>query len=214
MATRKTKVTTVSTPAMYSFDVIEHGKLMHYQRPVIDATPDRLLALVKADSELDSAIIGSLFTGKKLAFNSGSAFVKAVNDNRAKGAKAVTKNDVKAAYDKLQAYARIIEINSTPLQSAWDKFTADKIAEREVIKLENTKLEAKGEKAKALPRITAPTVNGILAMIKPAVDVDHLASALKSMKTAYNHFLELKGKQAQQDSEKLAALIVSNGGEI
>ena len=211
MASRKQ---VVSTQAMYSFDVIEHGKLMHYQRPVIDATPDMLLGLVKADSELDSAIIGSLFTGKAMAFNSGSAFVKAVNDNRAKGAKAVTKNDVKAAYDKLQAYARIIEINNTPLQSAWDKFTADKIAEREVIKLENTKLEAKGEKAKTLPRITAPTVNGILAMIKPAVDVDHLAAAIKSMKTAYNHFMELKGKQAQQDSEKLAALIVSNGGEI
>lgn len=211
MASRKQ---VVSTQSMYSFDVIEHGKLMHYQRPVIDATPDMLMGLVKADSELDSAIIGSLFTGKALAFNSGSAFVKAINDNRAKGAKAVTKNDVKAAYDKLQAYARIIEINNTPLQSAWDKFTADKIAEREAIKLENAKLEAKGEKPKALPRITAPTVNGILAMIKPAVDVDHLASALKSMKTAYNHFLELKGKQAQQDSEKLAALIVSNGGEI
>lgn len=211
MASRKQ---VVSTQAMYSFDVIEHGKLMHYQRPVIDATPDMLLGLVKADSELDSAIIGSLFTGKAMAFNSGSAFVKAVNDNRAKGAKAVTKNDVKAAYDKLQAYARIIEINNTPLQSVWDKFTADKIAEREAIKLENAKLEAKGEKAKTLPRITAPTVNGILAMIKPAVDVDHLAAAIKSMKTAYNHFMELKGKQAQQDSEKLAALIVSNGGEI
>lgn len=211
MASRKQ---TVSTQVMYSFDVIEHGKLMHYQRPVIDATPEMLMGLVKADSELDSAIIGALFTGKPLAFNSGSAFVKAINDNRAKGAKAVTKNDVKAAYDKLQAYARITEINNTPLQSTWDKFTADKIAEREAIKLENAKLEAKGEKPKALPRITAPTVNGILAMIKPVVDVDHLAAAIKSMKTAYNHFMELKGKQAQQDSEKLAALIVSNGGEI
>jgi hypothetical protein len=211
MATRKTKAV---SPAIYSFDAIEHGKLVHYQRPVIDATPEMLMSLVKADSELDNAIIGALFTGKNLAFNSGSAFVKAINDNRVKGVKTVSKNDVKASYDKLQAYARIIEINAKPLQSLWDTFTKTKIAERETIKKENLALEAKGEKPKTLPRIIAPTVNGILAMIKPSVEVDHLVSAIKSMKTAYNHFLELKGKTAQTDSEKLKALIISNGGEV
>lgn len=212
MAT-KAKASTVKA-STYSFDVIEHGKLVHFERAVIDATPDLLLGLVKADSELDSAIIGSLFTGKRLAFANGAAFVKAINDNKVKGAKATTKNDVKAAYDKLQAYARIIELNDKPLQSAWNQYTAEKIAEREAIKKENAALEAKGEKGKTLPRITAPTVNGILAMLKPTVDVDHLMAAVKSMKTAYNHFLELKGKQAQLDSEKLAAIIIANGGEL
>jgi hypothetical protein len=199
---------------MYSYDAIEHGKLVHYQRPVVAVTTEMLSTLVIADSELDNAIIGALFIGKKLEYTNGSAFVKAINASKVKGAKTVSKNDVKASYDKLQAYSRIIEISAKPLQAVWDKFTDTKIAERDAIKKENVKLEANGEKPKTLPRITAPTVNGILSMLKPEVEVDHLTSAIKSMKTAYNHFLELKGKTAQNDSDKLKALIISNGGEV
>jgi len=218
MATAKkpaTKLATKSTAiATYSYDAIEHGKLVHYIKPVITASVELLADLVKADSELDRAIIGSLFIGKPLAFANGSAFVKALNNNKAKGAKSVTKNDVKPAYDKLQAYARIVELNNKPLQALWNTYTAEKIAEREAIKKENIILEANGEKPKALTRVTAPTVNGILAMLKPSAEVDHALAMVKSLKTSYNHCLELKGKKAQLDAEKIAALIIANGGEI
>lgn len=212
MATAK-KVTVPAT-VTYSYDAIEHGKLVHYVKPVKALTNEALFGFVKADSELDGAIIGALFIGEKLIYANGSAFVKAINDNKVKGVKAVTKNDVKASYDKLQAYARILELNNKPLQSLWNSFTAEKIAERDLQKVENVKLEANGEKAKTLPRITAPTVNGILAMLKPSVEVDHALAMVKSLKTSYNHCLELKGKKAMQDAEKIAAIIVSNGGEI
>ena len=214
MASRKPTATKPTATATYSFDAIEHGKLVHYTKPVKAMETDALLTLVKTDREIDDAIIGSLFAGTPLMFHSGSAFVKAINENRAKGAKAITKNDVKAAYDKFQVVARIKELNDGPLQALWNTFTAEKIAERELIKLDNVKLEANGEKPKTLPRIIAPTVNGILAMLKPSVDVDHLVAMVKSLKTSYNHCLELKGKKAQQDAEKIAALIIANGGEI
>lgn len=213
-STKATKATKAVAPSMFHFDTIENGKLLHIELPVKPITNEMLSNLVKADSELDDAIIGALFTGQPIPYKNGAEFVKAINESRAKGAKAVTKLDVKSAYDKLQAYARIIEIDSQPLQAKWDSFIAEKIAERETVKKENAELEAKGEKGKALPRITRPTVNGILSMLKPKNDVDHLEAALKSLKTAYNHFLELKGKKAQLDAEKLESIIVANGGSI
>lgn len=212
--TRKPRATKTETVNMFHYDIIENGKLLHIEQPVKTFTPDMVSALVTADKDFDDVLIGALFIGKALPIVSGSALVKSINETRAKGTKAITKNDIKAAYDKLQAYARIRELSTEPLQMAWDKFTADKIAEREALKKENAELEAKGEKAKTLPRIAKPSVNGILAMLKPVVDVDHLQAFLKSAKTAYNHLLECKGKKAQQDAEKLAALIVSNGGQV
>ena len=215
MATpRKPRNSKTETVAEFHYDVIENGKLIHIVQPVKTFTPDMVSALVTADKDFDDVLIGALFTGKALPIDSGSALVKSINESRAKGTKAITKNDIKAAYDKLQAYARIRELSTEPLQAKWDSFTKAKIAEREQIKKENAVLEAKGEKSKTLPRIAKPSVNGILAMLKPAVDVDHLQAFLKSAKTAYNHLLECKGKKAQQDAEKLAALIVSNGGQV
>jgi len=200
--------------SMFHYSAIENGKLVHIEKPVQPLTVDMLKDFASASNAIDEAIIGALFTGSALPFESGAAYVKAINATRAKGERAVTKNDVKAAYDKMQAAARIRELSTEPLQMAWDKYTTEKIAEREAIKKENAALEAAGEKPKTLPRVTAPTVNGILAMLKPAVEVDHLAAFLKSAKTAYNHLLECKGKKAQQDAEKLAAIITSNGGEV
>lgn len=217
MATpRKPRNAKTETVNMFHYDVIENGKLIHIEQPVKEISVDLVSSLIQSDRDIDDAIIGALFTGSKLPFYSGADFVKTINEGKkAKGEKGrVTKNDVKAAYDKFQAVARIRELSTEPLQMAWDKFTAEKIAEREALKKENAALEAKGEKAKTLPRIAKPSVNGILAMLKPVVDVDHLAAFLKSAKTAYNHLLECKGKKAQQDAEKLAALIVSNGGQV
>jgi len=211
---RKARATKTETIAMFHYDVIENGKLLHVEKPVQPLTVDMLKDFASASNAIDEAIIGALFTGLALPFESGAAYVKAVNATRGKGERAVTKNDVKAAYDKMQAAARIRELSSEPLQSAWDSFIKSKIAEREQIKKDNAALEAAGEKPAALPRIAKPSVNGILAMLKPVVDVDHLQAFLKSAKTAYNHLLECKGKKAQQDAEKLAALITSNGGQV
>lgn len=208
---RNSKTETVNT---FHYDVIENGKLAHVEKPVKPLTDLALLELTQANDIVSEAIIGALFTGAKLPFESGSAYVKYLNSIKAKTDKHISKADVKSAYDYLDVAKKIRELSTEPLQMAWDKFTADKIAEREAMKKENAALEVKGEKSKTLPRIAKPSVNGILAMLKPETEIDHLAAFLKSAKTAYNHLQECKGIKAQQDAEKLAALIVSNGGQV
>lgn len=236
MATRKTK--SPNAIPSFTFQYVSDNKVI---TDVMEYTPlaiDTLASHSKSGASINASITAALMLGKPLQFNSGSDYVKFLNEDKnnyipvykkdADGKpvmhegkpviasyRKVTKLDVKSTYDLLDVAKKAFKLSGNEnLVSQWADYTSKLMAKRNAINAENAIRKANGESPKTNVKVLAPTPNGILAMLKPETEVDHLDAALKSMKTAYNHFLELKGKQAQLDSEKLAALIVSNGGEI
>jgi hypothetical protein len=211
MATRKQAVT--STP-MFHYNHFVKGVLTTAEFPVIQLTTAMLDSLVKAEKAVSGAIIGSLLSGAELPFASGSEYVKAVNEAREKGAPIVTKDDVKSGYDFVQLAGKVRKITTEPLQSKWDDFSANEVKARDARTKENALRKANGENPLTAIRVTKPSVSGLHALVAPVAEVNHLESFIKSLKTAYGHGIELKGKKAMQDMEKLVAMIVSNGGEL
>jgi hypothetical protein len=210
MATRKAK----STATTFSFVTLNtKGIPTTTTKPVSTYTAEQMVEFGNASDALNEHFVGCLLAGIKPVFASPVDFNEyLIKTTGEKINRKVSKQN--ALRLVLTSVASIRELSDKPLQSLWDTFTTNKIAEIAEVKKQNLVLVANGEKAKTLPRITEPNLNALLDMLKPQTEVDHLVSAIKSMKTAYNHFLELKGKQAQTDSEKLKALIISNGGEV
>ena len=212
MTTRKTKA--VSTQSTYSFDIFVNGKLTHIEKPVQPLTMDMLDTLVKAENAVSDSIVGALLAGTPLPYTKGAEYVKAVNEARQKGAPIVTKTEVKSGYDYIQLANKVREITTEPLQAKWNEYTQFKIAEREAVNKENLIRKANGESPFPAVRVTKPTVKGLIDLVSIKAEVNHNEAMVKSLKTAYNHALELKGKQAMQDAEKIAAMIISNGGDL
>jgi len=208
------KTTVKSNVLTFSYDIFVKGKLSHIEKPVQPLTMDMLNTLVKAENAVSDSIVGALLTGTELPFAKGADYVKAVNEARPKGAPLYTKTDVKSGYDYIQLANKVRAITTEPLQAKWNAFTQAKIAEREAINKENLTRKLNGESALATVKVTKPTVKGLFDLVSVKADVDHNEAMVKSLKTAYGHALELKGKQAMNDAEKIAALIFSNGGEL
>ena len=209
-----TKTKTVKSNPTFSYDIFVKGKLTHIEKPVQPLTMDMLNSLVKAETAVNDAIVGALLAGTALPFAKGADYVKAVNDARPKDAPLYKKDDVKSGYDYIQLANKVRAITAEPLQAKWNAFTQAKIAEREAINKENLARKLNGESALATVKVTKPTVKGLFDLVSVKADVDHNEAMVKSLKTAYNHALELKGKQAMNDAEKIAAMIISRGGEL
>ena len=195
---------------LVSYDVIEHGKVLHVSRPLIPVTDELLMANAQASNTLNEAVTGALMLGKPLPYANGGEFVKAINATKKEGAKRIAKDDVKASYDILQAFARVRELSPEALAPQWHAFTQAKMQERDTIAKLNVELKAKGENPKALPRITPPSVNGLLAMLKadkpetPAID-----KIAKYLTSASNLVQEQKGKAWQDLNDRLNAVLVA-----
>lgn len=200
---------TKAVQAMVSYDVIENGKLIHVSRPLVKVTDELLLATASSANQLSEALTGALMLGESVPYQTGGDFVKALNDKREKGAKRITKDDVKASYDMLQAVARVRELNPEPLAPLWQAFTQAKLKEREAVAKENAALKAKGENPKALPRISAPSVNGLLAMLKVKEETPAIDKIVKYLTSASNLVQEQKGKAWSDVNDRLSALMVA-----
>jgi hypothetical protein len=236
--TTRTRKQPATQPATFTFQYVSNNVV---KTDVMEYTPlaiDTLASHSKSGASINASITSALMLGKALQFNSGADYVKFLNEDKnnyipvykkdANGItvthegvpvidsyRKVTKDDVKSTYDLLDVAKSAFKLSGGEnLVSRWNDYTSKLIVERNAINAENVIRKANGESLKTNIKVPAPTPNGILKMLKPVTEVNHLEAAVKSMKTAYNHFLELKGKQAQLDSEKLAALIVTNGGEI
>lgn len=203
-----TKTKAVNT--MVSYDVIENGKLVHVSRPLVPVTDALLLATANSANQLSEALTGALMTGSDVPYKNGGDFVTHLNNTRKEGVKRVTKDDVLATYHMLQAVAKVRELSDKPLAPQWHEYTQGKIKERETIAKLNAELKAKGENPKALPRISAPSVNGLLAMLNagkpetPAID-----KIVKYLTSASNLVQEQKGKAWSDVNDRLSALMVA-----
>ena len=195
---------------LVSYDVIEHGKLVHVSRPLVPVTDDLLMATANSSNQLNEALTGALMLGASVPYANGGEFVKHYNESKPEGAKRVSKNDVKASYDMLQAFARVRELSTEALAPQWHAFTQDKIKERESIAKLNAELKAKGENPKPLPRITPPSVNGLLAMLKADTpETPAIEKIAKYLTSASNLVQEQKGKAWQDVNDRLNAVLVA-----
>jgi hypothetical protein len=195
--------------SMVSYDVIENNKLVHVSRPLIKVTDELLLATANSANQLSEALTGALMLGEPVPYKNGGDFVKALNDNREKGAKRIIIGDVKSAYDMLQAMEKVRKLSDKPLAPQWHEHTQAKIKEREIIAKLNAELKTKGENPKALPRITPPSVNGLLAMLDVKEETPAIDKIVKYLTSASNLVQEQKGKAWSDVNDRLSALMVA-----
>lgn len=214
MATRKTKSVSTTTVPTFSYVTLDRkGLPTTTEKPVSTYTAEQMVDFGKASDNLNEHFVGCLLAGVKPVFASPSEFNEyLVNTTGKKINRKISKqNALRLVLVNVEA---IRKLTTEPLQALWDSFTKAKIEEIAEVKKQNLVLVANGEKGKTLPRITEPNLKALLDLLKPETEVDHNEAMVKSLKTAYGHAIELKGKQAMQDAEKIAAMIISKGGEL
>jgi hypothetical protein len=243
MALAKKSVSKSSTKAVaksttFSFQYVHNNVVLTDSMDYTPLSIDTLASHSNSGASINKSITSALMLGKALQFNSGSDYLKFLNSDKKnyisvykkdkegntvmvdnvpviESVRRVSRDDVNSTYLLLDVAKSVFKLsNNENLVKRWNDYTTQLIAERNAINVENAKRKASGEPLLANTKVPAPTPSGILKMLKGTPDVDHALAFVKCLKTAYNHALEMKGKQAQQDAEKVAALIVANGGEI
>jgi hypothetical protein len=109
----------------------------------------------------------------------------------------------------LQAMEKVRKLSDKPLAPQWHEHTQAKIKEREIIAKLNAELKTKGENPKALPRITPPSVNGLLAMLDVKEETPAIDKIVKYLTSASNLVQEQKGKAWSDVNDRLSALMVA-----
>ena len=189
---------------LVSFKLIKNGKEILMSHPAMALTDEVLANADKASNTLDQAITDSLLIGKALPYSDGASYIKGLKAN---GDKEATSKNRRASYLALQTASKIREVTTEPLMAMWNNFTDKKIAERAVIQKENIALKAKGEPEKALPRIQAPNLKGLLDLVLVKEATPDFDKIVKYITSGANLIGEQKGKDWARADEMASALL-------
>jgi hypothetical protein len=192
-------------PSMVAFTLLDKkGAPYQYERAVTPVTFELLAESAKVTNTLEQGIVDALLLGTALPFPNGSELIKAM---KAKGDKLATSKNRRAPYLALNSASKIREVTTEALSAKWNAFVSDKIKERATIQKENIALKAKGETEKTLPRITEPSLKGLMDLIietEPTPDFDKI---VKYVTSAQNLIAEQKGKNWIKAHDMTSALL-------
>lgn len=203
--TRKPSSTRKTIPALVAFTLLDKkGAPYQYERAVTPVTFELLADTAKVTNTLERGIVDALLLGTELPYANGAEFIKAL---KAKGDSLATSKNRRAPYLALTDASKIRKVTTEPLSAKWNAFVSDKIKERETIRKENIALKAKGETEKTLPRITEPSLKGLLDLVietEPTPDFDKI---VKYITSAQNLIAEQKGKNWVKAHDMTSALL-------
>jgi hypothetical protein len=192
-------------PALVAFTLLDKkGAPYQYERAVTPVTFELLADSAKVTNTLEQGIVDALLLGTALPFPNGSELIKAM---KAKGDKQATSKNRRAPYLALNSASKIREVTSEALSAKWNAFVSDKIKERAAIQKENIALKAKGESEKALPRITEPTLKGLMDLVIVSEVTSDFDKIVKYITSAQNLIAEQKGKNWVKAHDMTSALL-------
>jgi hypothetical protein len=208
--TRAPRAPRKQLPAMVAFTLVDKkGVPYQYERAITPVTFELLVESAKVTNTLEQGIVDALLLGTALPFPNGAELIKAM---KAKGDTKATSKNRRAPYLALTDASKIRKVTTEPLSAKWNEFIANKIKERETIRKENIALKAKGESEKTLPRITEPSLKGLMDLViesEPTPDFDKI---VKYITSAQNLIAEQKGKNWVKAHDMTSALLAFVSG--
>ena len=185
------------------------GAPYQFSRAVTPVTLELLADSAKVTNTVEQGIVDALLLGNPLPYANGSELIKAMKAN---GDKLATSKNRRAPYLVINNASKVREVTNEPLSAKWNSFVSNKIKERAEIVKNNLALKAKGESLVTVPRITEPTLKGLMDLVivsEPTPDFDKI---VKYVTSAQNLIGEQKGKEwAKADDMTSALLSFING---